>query len=189
MAIRAGNQSGIKAFFHQYGAALNGVISRIVRDERVAEEALQDTLLKVWTKFDQYDEDKSSLYTWSSHIARNTALDKVRLKRYEMMGKTDPIDPLVYEDEERVAFLKTEGIDVQRLTSDLDEKYKVVLDKMYLQGYSTSSISDELDIPLGTVKTRLRKAISILRGNLSGEKELFYSFSFVIMIIAMLLCL
>jgi len=155
----------------------------------VAEEALQDTLLKVWSKIDQYDEDRSSLYTWSSQIARNTALDKVRLKRYEMMGKTDPIDPLVYEDEERVAHLKTEGIDVEKLTSNLDEKYRIVLDKMYLQGYSTSSISEELDIPLGTVKTRLRKAITILRENLSDEKELFLCASFVIIIIAMLLCL
>ena len=139
-------------------------------------------MLKVWDKIEQFDDTKSSLFTWISVIARNTAIDKVRLKSYQNRNKTEDIQPHVYDYGHSEN--NTSKIDVQRLTSNLDPKYKIVLDKMYLEGYSQSDIAKELDIPLGTVKTRLRKAISILRNELKDEKKLFLG-----MLIASLLIL
>lgn len=128
-------------------------------------------MLKIWDKIEQFDETKSSLFTWISVIARNTAIDKVRLKSYQNRNKTEDLEPHVYDYGHSEN--NTSKIDVQRLTVNLDPKYKIVLDKMYLEGYSQSDIAKELDIPLGTVKTRLRKAISILRNELKDEKKLF----------------
>jgi len=157
--------------YNQYGGAIFGIISRIIKDGMVAEEVLQQTMLKAWKNIDLYNPDKSSLYTWLHSIARNSAIDKVRLKSYQNQQKTDTINPNVHEG--RAAKIATDKIDVDKITASLDEKYKVVLDKMYLEGYSQREIADELDIPLGTVKTRLRKAILFLREELKGEKALF----------------
>ncbi len=170
-SIRKRDQNGLSHLYKNYSASIFGIISRTVKEKEIAEEVLQQTMLKVWDKIDQFDDTKSSLFTWISVIARNTAIDKVRLKSYQNRNKTEDIEPHVYDYGHSEN--NSSKIDVQRLTLNLDPKYKIVLDKMYLEGYSQSDIAKELDIPLGTVKTRLRKAISILRNELKDEKKLF----------------
>lgn len=156
--------------FHKYGAAINGILLRTVKDPQIAEELLQQVFLKVWNKIDKYDSQKSSLFTWMRVVAKNIAIDKIRLKSYSRNLKTESIDVHV----NNITGDKTNlsSIDVENLLLELDDKYKVVLIKMYLEGYSQGDISKELDIPIGTIKTRIRKAISILREKLKNEKNL-----------------
>lgn len=175
-------------FDKQYGPGVNGIISRIVVDKPVAEEAYQDVLLKIWGKIDQYDEGKSTLFTWVGQIARNTALDKVRLKRYEHRQKTKTIDPLVHFDDSMVDRQSTHHLDVEKLVGGMDEKYRDVLDTMYLQGYTAKATAELMDIPVGTVKTRLRKAVQILRDNLKNEKALFMGAIVFIVALIIWLC-
>lgn len=170
-SIKKRDQKGLSHLYKNYSASIFGIITRTVKEKEIAEEVLQQTMLKIWDKIEQFDETKSSLFTWISVIARNTAIDKVRLKSYQNRNKTEDLEPHVYDYGHSEN--NTSKIDVQRLTVNLDPKYKIVLDKMYLEGYSQSDIAKELDIPLGTVKTRLRKAISILRNELKDEKKLF----------------
>ena len=165
------NEKGLSILYDKYAPALMGVINRIVNDKLEAEDLLSQTMLKVWNKIELYDNSKSSLFTWVMTIARNTAIDKKRLKSFENHKKTDSLDATVYEIVGTNDF--NSKLDVQSLTLKLDSKYKLVLDMMYLQGYSQLDISKKMDIPLGTVKTRLRKAIQILREELKDEKEEF----------------
>lgn len=174
--IESRDQKGISALYDQYSGALLGVIIRIVKNKELAEEILQKTFLKVWEKISSYDSNKSNLFTWIVSIARNTAIDHVRLKGFSNLQKTDSLDTSVYDI--NTTNIETDGIDVKMLLSKLDEKYKIVLDMMYLQGYSQSEISKKLDIPLGTVKTRAKAAIKILRQELINEKNLFFGILF-----------
>lgn len=169
--------------YHQYGDTINGVITRIISEGDIAEEVLQKTFLKAWNKFHQYSESKSSLYTWLSAIARNTALDTIRLKGYKNRNKTKSYDPIVHDGKTTQTDLSK--LDTKVLLKSLDEKYRIVLDMMYLQGHTQAEISKILDIPLGTVKTRLKKAIEILREELTKEKGLFIGI--IIIITSMLL--
>jgi len=146
---------------------------------------LQQSFLKAWNKFDQYTEKKSSLYTWLSAIARNTALDKIRLKGYQNNLKSESFETTVHDT--KTSYIDLSTLDARDLLKNLDEKYRLVLDLMYLQGYPQSDISKALDIPLGTVKTRLRKALNILREDLKNEKGLFISLLFALSIM-LLLC-
>ena len=171
--------------YSKYGDAIYGVITRIVKDKNTAEEVLQQTMLKAWNKIDNYDSGKSSVYTWLNVIARSTSIDAVRLKRYQNIQKTDTLDPLVHDHSSN--YISSSKIDVDKLTAKLDPKYKVVLDKLYLEGYSQSEVSKLLDIPLGTVKTRVRQAITILREEVKEEKNLFFGILF--MLILLILCL
>jgi len=161
------------------------VITRIVKDKNTAEEVLQQTMLKAWNKIDDYDSGKSSIYTWLNVIARSTSIDAVRLKRYQNIQKTDSLDPLVHDYSN--SYISSSKIDVDKLTAKLDPKYKIVLDKLYLEGYSQSEVSKLLDIPLGTVKTRVRQAIVLLQEELKEEKNLF--FGMLLMLILLILCL
>ena len=157
--------------YDQYADSLYGIIRRVLEDEQLAEDALQKTMLKVWQNIISFDPARASLFTWMSVIARNTALDQKRLKTYQAKQKTVQVDDIVYKAEVRT----TDGanIDAARLLAGLEENNRIVLEYAYLKGYTQQEISDSLQIPLGTVKTRLRKAISILRDQLMNEKKYF----------------
>jgi RNA polymerase sigma-70 factor (ECF subfamily) len=157
--------------YDDYSPALLGVIVRIVNDKELAEEILQKSFLKIWQNIDSYDSAKGSFFTWILTIARHSAIDEVRSKRFENLEKTNSLETTVYELDHTI--LSSDGIDVNKLLSALDQKYKDVLDVVYLQGYSHSEAAKKLDIPLGTVKTRIKKALSTLRSQLITEKTLF----------------
>ncbi len=104
-----------------------------------------------------------------SQIARNTAIDMKRLKSFEMTSNTSSFDNTEYG---MAAESSEKSVDIKALFKNMPEKYRILLDKMFLEGYTQQEISDELEIPLGTVKTRLRDAIQTLRETLKDEKHL-----------------
>lgn len=159
--------------YDQYSDALYGIILRTINDEGFAEDVLQQTFVRIWNAIDQYDESRGALFTWMSTIARNLALDLRRLKSFEMRTKTDDLQTSVYISNTTSDPAGGAGIDTAKLLSAMDEKYRMVLEMMYLQGYTQAEIAEKLDLPLGTVKTRAKKAIDILREMLQGEKALF----------------
>lgn len=164
---------GIKALYDRYQKGIYGIILRTVRDTGAAEEVMQQTFLRAWERIDQYDSNKSALFTWLSVIARSAAIDRVRLRRYETRQKTEPIIEAVHDSGQQPE--TTASLDAERLLERLDDKYRDLLRLKYLQGYSQSEIAQELELPLGTVKTRLRSAILQLRHLLRKEKKYFVS--------------
>lgn len=157
--------------YDHYADTLYGLTKRILGDDQLAEDALQRSMLKIWQSINSYDPQRANLFTWMSVIVRNTALDQKRLKTYQAKQKTVPVDEIVYRSDTR--FPDGSSIDAARLLSGLEESNRIVLEYAYLRGYTQQEISDTLNIPLGTVKTRLRKAISVLREQLKNEKSYF----------------
>lgn len=140
------------------------MITRIVRDEDVAEEVLQDVFLKFWDKIDAYDSSKGRLFTWMLNIARNQAIDKTRSKEISKGRKTDDIDNLVGKiDKAEFDEQKVEAIGLKEVLIKLTDDQRFVIEKLYLEGYTQSEVSEEYNIPLGTVKTRTRMAMTELR--------------------------
>ena len=115
----------------------------------------------------------------------NSSIDISRLKSFQKEAKTETIDPIVHKTENE--FIDTDKIDVKNLLEGMDEKYKVVLEYLYLKGYSQSELSEKLDMPLGTIKSRSKKAIDLLREKLKKENKLFYGGVVVFIIIVKLL--
>lgn len=182
--IKSRDEKGLSVMYDNYANPLFGIIVRIVRDNGLAEEILQQTFMKAWNKAGSYDTDKSALFTWLSVIARNAAIDKKRLKSFENRQKTSDIADVDISGSNQI---QENNLDVERLMSKLEDKYKIIVDKLYLQGYSQRDLAKELDIPLGTIKTRLRSAIKILREELKSEKKLFLGLLIMTLILA--LCL
>lgn len=179
--LKKKDEEALSYLFDNYAAALNGIILRILASEKHAEEVLQQTFFKIWDKIDQYDESKSTLFTWMSRIAKNSAIDVKRLKTYQNSQKTESFK--IEEHNHQNIQTNISAIDAKILIENLEEKHRLVIDYIYLRGYSQSQTAEALQIPLGTVKTRLRYAMIELRELLKHEKNLFFGLSIIILII------
>ena len=151
--------------YDNYSAVLYGTIYKIVRSEEMADEVTQDCFMKVWNKIGDYDKRKGRLFTWMINIARNMAIDKTRSKEFHQKIKSDEIENHVsIQDKDYSDKHKPEYIGVKEMLDTLSPEQKELLELMYFKGYSQSEIAEEYNIPLGTVKTRIRTAIIKLRG-------------------------
>lgn len=153
-----------EALYDMYSSSLLGVITRIVQNNELAEDLLQETFLKIWNSFSSYSSDKGRLFTWMVNIARNISIDKIRSKDYKNQNKNHELEINVTSiDASRNVAYKPELLGVKDLVDKLKPEQKIILDLVYFKGYTHLEAADELSIPLGTIKTRLRMAIMQLR--------------------------
>ena len=164
LALRQREKVAVEALYDMYSASLFGVIVRIVNDEALAEDILQDTFVKIWNSFSSYSTEKGRLFTWMVNIARNLAIDKIRSKDFKNQTKNQELENNVtFIDEQRNTVYKPELLGVKDLVEQLKPEQKSILDLVYFNGYTHVEAADELGVPLGTIKTRLRMAIIQLR--------------------------
>ena len=164
MAIRNKENVGAEALYEMYSSSLYGVIYRIIQHEEIAEDLLQDTFIRIWNSFSSYDSTKGRLFTWMVNIARNISIDKTRSKDFRNSSKTEDIENNVLSMEMQSGnILNPEVMGLKELVAKLKPEQKIILDLVYFRGFTHAEVSEELEIPLGTVKTRLRNAIITLR--------------------------
>ncbi len=163
------DKKAISLLYKNYSGALFGIIKRTIPSEEVANEVLQDVFVKVWKNADKYNAQKGRLFTWLVQITRNASIDTIRSGRYQRGTKTDELDVIVSNslDHSEEADIKDEGL--RNVVNELDPKYRSIIDLVYFQSYTQSEVAKELDIPIGTVKTRVRSAILELRKKLGKE--------------------
>ena len=164
LALRRKEKIAAEALYDMYSASLYGVILRIVNDEAFAEDILQETFVKIWHSFGSYNTDKGRLFTWMVNIARNLSIDKTRSKDFKNQSKNQELENNVLSiDEQRNTVYQPELLGIKELVSTLKPEQKSILDLIYFKGYTHVEAAEELGIPLGTIKTRLRMAILQLR--------------------------
>jgi len=163
-AIRTKDSKGAEALYDMYSAALYGVIYRIIQHEEIAEDLLQEAFVKIWNSAASYDESKGRLFTWMVNIARNLSIDKTRSKDFRNHSKTEDIENIVLSvDKGFTTSINPETLGLRELVDKLNPDQKAILDLVYFRGFTHVEAAEELDLPLGTVKTRLRNAIITLR--------------------------
>ncbi|PVV20013.1 MAG: RNA polymerase subunit sigma [gamma proteobacterium symbiont of Ctena orbiculata] len=159
-----------KAFARLYQVAapkLYGVVLNMLKREAWAEECLQETFVKIWNNADSYRSHLAAPMTWMTAIARNQALDHLRRYRRETLESdgtyiTEEIDtdPLPLD---RLADSE-EGSRLKACLEQLNEKQRQVISLAYFRGLSQSELANQIDMPLGTVKTHIRRGLEELRG-------------------------
>lgn len=164
LALKNREKIAVEALYDMYSTSLYGVISRIVIDTATAEDVLQDTFVKIWHSFPSYSTEKGRLFTWMVNIARNLAIDKIRSKDFKNQNKNQELENNVtFIDEQRNTVYKPELLGIKELVETLKPEQKLILELVYFKGYTHVEAAEELGIPLGTIKTRLRMAILQLR--------------------------
>ena len=162
--IRQKNKTGADTLYDMYSSSLFGVIYRIVQHKELAEDLLQETFLKIWNSFSSYDPAKGRLFTWMVNIARNLSIDKLRSRDFRNNTQNQDIENTVnLIDELRSHSINPDTLGVKGLMQQLKPEQKSILDLVYFRGYTHVEAAEELGIPLGTVKTRMRMAIITLR--------------------------
>ena len=163
-ALRQKRKIGYDALYDMYSSALYGIIFRIVQVEETAEDVLQETFIRIWNSFSSYNSSKGRLFTWMMNLARNMAIDKVRSKDYKNTSKNQDIENNVsIIDVANNTTYKPDHLGVKDLLVNLKPEQRLIVDLVYFKGYTHSEVSEEIGIPLGTVKTRLRTGIIELR--------------------------
>jgi len=166
--LKAADQQAIALIYDNYGGALFGLCLKMMGSKEDAEEVLQEALTKIWRFAQSYDPDKARLYTWMINITRNTCIDQIR--KNDRRPQIQDVDSSVYESG---ASVKTETpvdhIGLKEELAKLREEDRKVLELAYFYGYSQSEIAKKLRLPIGTVKTRARKAINELKTRLAKD--------------------
>ncbi len=155
------NEKAISLLYEHYGNTLYGVAYKVVRDEELAQDVLQESFVKIWKKSDSYDATKAKLFTWLFRITRNTAIDKLR----SVKTKSDKEIQIDVSDVYNLGVnsINPETMDIRENLGRIEGKYQIVLDALFFQGMTQQEASDELDIPLGTIKSRLKIGLRELK--------------------------
>lgn len=162
-SVRGGDQRAFATLYDNYSASLYGVVCQIVKSDAIAEDVMQDAFVNIWKKFQTYDPAKGSIFTWMLNISRNKAIDSLR--KSKRMGEVEIQDDVanVGIADTRSTQLNENTIGVREMMNKLPPEQQVILDYIYFQGYTQQEVSDELDVPLGTVKSRVRIAMRELK--------------------------
>ncbi|WP_340074672.1 RNA polymerase sigma factor [Leptobacterium sp. I13] len=155
------DEKGMSLLYDYYSDALYGIALKITNDEELAKDVLQEGLIKVWIKIDSYDPKKAKLFTWLFRIIRNTAIDKIR----SVKPKADQEIQLEVSNVYTIEGIRIhpEHIDVVKHLNNLDTKYQMVIEALFFKGMTQQEASETLNIPLGTVKSRLKIGLRELR--------------------------
>ena len=159
--IKCGDQQAFSEVYDRYCGALNGVVQRFVKDPDAAEDVLQDTFVKIWKNCTTYDDTKGSFFTWMLNIARNTAIDHLRKQQKKTVGENRIGENNVGLSPANEQNTNTIGL--MAMVDKLNPDQRLMVEYLYVKGYTQQEVADELEIPLGTVKTRTRTAMKELR--------------------------
>lgn len=159
--VKKGSSKGFNSIYDSFSPALFGICLKIVKDPKIAEDVLQEAFSKIWKNIDSYDENKGSFFTWILNITRNTAIDELRsLKKTPTFEAEDEASFFKNVDDNTT---KTNHIGLDDIIETLPKNEKLIIEYLFYKGYTQQEVSEEFDIPLGTVKSRSRKALGSLK--------------------------
>lgn len=162
--IQSKSREAFSMLYDSYNEALFGIICRMVDNRPAAEELLQDSFVKIWKNIHLYDAGKGTLFTWMLNITRNICIDFLRSKQHRQAmqiasNSAEALESSITPGAQADATV----MDLQRFTNQLEEKHRQVIDMVYFKGYTHEEVAHMLNIPVGTVKTRSRTGLKLLR--------------------------
>ncbi|AIK41085.1 RNA polymerase sigma factor, sigma-70 family protein (plasmid) [Brucella anthropi] len=171
LAVRSRRDvDAFEVIFKHFAPRVKAYMAKLSADTQTAEELMQETMIAVWNKADQFDVAKGALSTWIFTIARNQRIDAVRRAR---RPEFDPTDPAFVPDEEQPADLRIaerqSASQLRAAMADLPKEQSTLLELAYFEESTHSAIAKKLNLPLGTVKSRLRLAFNKLRAALDNS--------------------
>jgi RNA polymerase sigma-70 factor (ECF subfamily) len=165
LLVKQNNKSAFNYLYSSYSSALFITISKIVADKHIAEDILQETFVNIWANIEQYDPEKGHLYTWMRNIAKNKAIDYTRCSVNNMRKRTEPEHSSIHMQNKTEQ--KIDHIGVSGIVASLSPQYQSLICLIYYKGHTFEEISRGFNIPIGTIKTRVRRALQMLRDEFS----------------------
>ncbi len=163
-SLRGHDEKAFSYLYDHYSGALSGIIHAIIADRETASDVLQNVFINIWKKIGLYDASKGRLFTWMLNIARNAAIDELRSKGYKDNKKNISLP----ENEETggaagAVQQNPRDVGLRKVLSRLKAEWRQLIELSYFEGFTHEEISRMLNLPLGTVKTRIRTALLELK--------------------------
>ena len=163
-SLKERDQSAYAYLYDNYSGALYGIIFNIVKDEDDAQDVLQEAFISIWKSIDSYDAAKGgSLFTWMLNISRNKAIDRYRQKNRIAENQSEYKNVHIQNDNAKSTTTNIDKIGINSFIDKLKPDHKELIELHYFKGYTHQEITDQTQLPLGTVKTRIRAAIKDLK--------------------------
>ena len=164
------DKQAFSEFFSLVAPRVKGYLMKLGSSDIIAEDLLQEVMLTVWKRAETFDRSKAAVSTWLFTIARNKRID---LLRKEIRPELDPEDPMLSPENEKLADTayeeKQDSEKILEAINTLPKEQSRLIHMTFYEDKSHSMIAQELGIPLGTVKSRIRLASSRLKNILAGE--------------------
>jgi len=164
--VRAGDQQALSELYDRYSKLVYSVALRILQDTGAAEDLLQDVFLQLWRKPDAFDSSRGSLAAWLAVIARHRSIDRLRQRRPE----TDIEDCIIASStdlrDETERSLVIEKVRV--VMNEMGPDQRTAMEMAFFQGLTHTEIAEKTGEPLGTIKTRIRSGLQILRARFAS---------------------
>lgn len=170
--IAAGDSAAVNQCVEQYGGLIWSLARRYLGNEADAEDAVQEIFIELWTNAKRFDPSVAKEITFISTIARRRLIDRLRAKgrrppteEFDESSATQPVaTPSMLEQEADV-------VKVERVLAKMKPQQRDILAMSLYQGYSHSEIAERTDLPLGTVKTNVRRGLVHIRDQLRLAEE------------------
>ncbi|MEY4529408.1 MAG: hypothetical protein RLZZ156_129 [Deinococcota bacterium] len=169
------DEAALSEIYDRYSSLLFGLAFRVSKSKERAEEIVQDAFMKLWRNPSLFDASRASLSTFLITLVRNASIDTLRRERYttpleDEEGEPLPIASSIATPLEQAELAQT-AVQVRMAMAELSENHRRTVELAYFKGASREEIALEMDVPLGTVKSRLKYALDKLRASL-GEFSL-----------------
>ncbi|GAB3068799.1 RNA polymerase sigma factor [Salinicoccus sesuvii] len=174
--IQSGDRNALESLYVKYEKLLFSYAYKMTSNKELSEEVVQDVFLKVWRKKGGYDANKGKLSTWLITLTRNSTIDILRRQKIDTYeyDERDDIDPTQNEQNSPVEAAVEAGEDkamIERAMRSLSSEQQRIITLFYFKACSHSQIAKSLDMPLGTVKSRIRLALQHLKKNIETVKK------------------
>ncbi len=169
---KQGNNESLSHLIHHHYNYIYNYLLKMTMDQNLAADLTQDTCYKIVTKINLYNQDKSAFSTWIIQIAINTYKDyyrknKRKLNFFNSFKKAENEDNLEVDvSSDSFEFVSDSMLDLKNVLSKIEPLYKEVILLKYYYGYEQKEIAKILDIPVGTVKSRLSNGLKLIREGL-----------------------
>ncbi len=172
--VATGDEAAFEALYDRYSGLLYSTIISIIKHPPEAQDVLQEIFVHIWKQAKNFDSERGNVYSWFITITRNRAIDRLRSKGYkvrqyetsddaEMLEIADPhFSPL-----DAMSIAERQSL-IQTALTRIPAEQRDALHLAYFQGYTQVEIADLLQIPLGTIKTRMRQGLIKLHSILQG---------------------
>lgn len=169
--MASGDRQALRHLFDCTGAKLFGICHRILDNEAEAEDAVQDVFVSVWNRAGTFDPSRASPITWLATIARNRAIDRLRSARRAREAAPLERAAKIADDRPSPQALAVAADEARRLhdcMDDLDDKQRLAIRSAFFDGLSYSELAGQAKVPLGTMKSWIRRGLLQLKACLEG---------------------
>ena len=162
-AIAGGDDQGLAELYDRYGRLAYGLAYRVLRDQALAEDAVQDAFLAIWRSADGYRRERAKPSTWILTLVHRRAVDLVRREDRRRGERLDEAPEAAAASVPEEADLREKRTAVQAALRELPQDQRQALELAYYGGFTQSELAERLGVPLGTIKSRMFAGLTRLR--------------------------